>query len=242
MAFIAACATTGEKAAIRNVENIDFRGVDPSIPIEQYSYIKTPASPLGIISIDGKNINGGFFTPGYHFIRGRYSAYSSADFTLQQNFEAGKVYGISYKIFDENEFDNRYMVNVFIQEINNPAENEFEKIRAFFPFSKANPAYLEGTWSISNGMPPIDTKITFEENRFKMVTYNRMLKFTINTEGSYYFSENTIILNYEKYDDKENNMRETVYYELKENILNFISIKSVHPVVRYVKGQYIKTN
>jgi hypothetical protein len=238
MALITGCATIDEE----NADNIDFYGFDPEIPVEQYCYIKTPTSPLSILSIDGEKIHGGFITPGYHIINVRYVAYSSADFTLQQNFEAEKSYTIGYTTSDENKYDNKYTVTVFVQEITDSAENEFEKLKAFLVFSKINPTYLEGTWAISNGMPAIDTKISFAENRFTMLTYNRMLKFTINTEGRYYFNENIIILNYEKYDGKENNMRESIYYKLTGNTLNFISIKSGQAVVRYVKGQYNKIN
>ena len=171
-------------------------------------------------------------------------------------FEAGKHYSLEYEIEKGATIFSNKTVHFSIVELKDSArlaeiEKELSRNKAaheaalakkneFLAFAKANPHYVDGTWAYSNGYPPIDTEIIFSENRFKMVTYNRMLKFTIITEGSYFFNENIMFLSYEKNNDKEYTAKETIYYELTGNVLNIITIKSGQTVLRYVKGQYMK--
>jgi hypothetical protein len=236
------CATTSENAAGKAMEYAGSVGpfVNPEIPIEQYGYIKTPSNPLSLLSIDGKKTHGGFITSGYHSLDVSYYVANTSvtTFHLNNNFESGKSYIVRYKISDDNRYDNEYMVTVFIEEINDPTEDEFEKLKTYLSFSKANPTYLEGSWTMSKRSPAIDIEITFFGNKFTMVTYNRMFKSTIKMEGRYLFSENTISLFHEKHNDEEKYMSEIVYYKLTENILNITNIKFGY----LFKGQYTKKN
>lgn len=257
--FFVGCATTLGKAAIKNVESIDF-DLDLSISGEDYGFLWQ--KDLTIRSIDGKQDgNRLIFTPGQHrlevqYIRGTstagggYMQTQSDVVPILFNVEKGKTYFLNYEIIN-----NRINFNITegltdphgleqIEKTKAELNNKIQKLKEYLVFSKKSPTYLVGTWYYENNYPPFNNTIIFQNDRFTITSFNRWGKSEMVTTGKYIFDNETIILFYEKKQGENISDKEILYYELKNNFLNILNAPQSVAILTIgsLKGQYHKTN
>jgi hypothetical protein len=192
---------------------------------------------------------------------------TSGPISILFDFEEGINYYLDYEIIESGTLFSPDSIRFFItelteqrliEEIDNSriasqasidksrmaAQANIEKTRAYLAFSDANPAYLAGTWYYENSYPPFSTEITFQNDRFTITSFNRWRKSETITSGRYIFNTETIIMVYEKKQDKDFSAKEVLYYELENGFLNILDAPQSAAILTAgsLKGKYHKTN
>jgi hypothetical protein len=244
--FLISCVSAGQKADIKIAEEVklheyiseteSFLIVEPFIHIISMGTYQYKAQLTGWgdhIIPPGLNIFGVQFFSDIIYSEPTMISYS---------FEPGKTYRLYY-VADQNEKQSWGSKNIgtiqfFIEERNIDSS---VKEAAYLVFSKANPDYLEGTWTYSKKYPFEDYEIKFLKKRFFTRAFNRVSKKEVIMEGDYFFNENTIILYCEMRNKKSFFQKEILNYELKNGILYIESGgNAASDTAGGMKGEYNK--
>ncbi|MDR1460526.1 MAG: hypothetical protein LBI78_02650 [Campylobacteraceae bacterium] len=265
MAFLLiGCATVGQKAEINYVKSIPVL-LNTEVPLEKRCYIATKEYSYIFAINDVDRPRDAIhrnemvtLISGMHQLTVQYNDGDRTSSLLRVvfNFEEGQNYYLNYEITDSEGFFSPDSIRFFITKLTDEKTLEnsdnskiaalasIEKVKAYLAFSDANPTYLAGTWYYENSYPPFNNKITFQNDRFTITSFNRWRKFETITSGRYVFNNETIVMVYEKKQDKDFFAREVLYYELENEFLNILDAPQSAAIltVGSLKGKYHKTD
>jgi hypothetical protein len=205
---------TAERVNLYTSETESVLLLEPGAYIQEIQY----AADFSVKTVDVRKTGWGeiILPPGGHTLQVQYASGNtySEPILMSSVFSPGKRYRLYYTIYSEVTRDSKGAMRFFIEErLLNDDELDY------LAFSRENPHYLEGVWAFSKSYPYEDMEITFEKNRFRTATFNRVSEIRSVTEGIYFFNEDTVILYYEKLQEKDVPQRDILFYELKDGIL-----------------------
>jgi hypothetical protein len=251
--LLATCASTPEKSAKEKY----FSAVNSKLLMEQYFCIintdVTFVTQIGgkLVPDDSILFHGNrFISAGYYRFNVQYrEGHRYSDIvTMHYDFEPGKSYYVDYKISEANISNSKNsigLIRFFVKEVTDfdidpfaKAKTDKEYLTEYLKFSELNPNYLEGTWKFEKNFPQLGVDLTFADNRFTVVLLRGMLNQKTIAEGRYYFNEETIILIYEKKQNRLFNSREAIYYGLNNDVLNIKKWR--YGIDINLKGEYFK--
>jgi len=219
--FLVGCAATAPKTTIDYTDSVYF-DEGPEIPLEQYSVI-VARKGSSIITVNGVDrprdaLRRGdplIIPPGSYVLIAEWfnrPGWRSDPINIRFAFEEGKYYYLDY-------VETHDKVRFFVTDLTDTELLERAK-NSKATFSRVTPSFLKGVWVYSNRYPPVDTEINFIGNRFVIASFNRLSRKSSIAEGRYLINESTIVLFYEKQNDKNITREEVVNYELKEGALS----------------------
>jgi hypothetical protein len=265
MAFLLiGCTTVRQKAEIDYVKSIPVF-FNTEVPLEERCYIATKEYSYIFAINDVDRPRDAIhrnemvtLIPGIHQLTVQYNDGNKISDMLRVvfNFEEGQNYYLDYEITELEGLFSPDSIRFFLTKLTDERVLEepddgkiaalasIEKVKAYLAFSDANPAHVAGTWYYENSYPPFNNKITFQKDRFTITSFNRWGKSETITSGRYVFNNETIILIYEKKQDKDFFAREVLYYELENEFLNILDAPQSAAIltVGSLKGKYHKTN
>ncbi|MDR0876491.1 MAG: hypothetical protein LBN21_00445 [Treponema sp.] len=187
-------------------------GINPEIPIEQHSYLKTKEG-ITIEKVGTNGSNGVINPAGVYEIQIRYQkTFLTTDIAaLTCTLEEGKYYFIDYELTDT--------IRLFVSEITDPAEiseiaNAITRAKTFLAWSKENPKILEGVWKTNDEK----YQLMFDRDYFK---YHKNPD--IEYAGTFWYNEDTIIVHLEwTLLNSIQSSDEVLYYKLNDGVLDIL--------------------